>query len=565
MCNCFFHYFKKLDGFDIPISFRHKREDTYSTWIGGLITFLIVGFALGFCIAYFIPFVKKENYSLYYYSVNLDQTEKFNLAKSKSSLAFGLECSGSGTQSMSIEDLLELKAKYIYYIDKGKTKKEEDIEIHTCRLEDFYSDVDMFRTLNRDILDNLKCLDDLDRVIKNRYQDRFDNFTYFQIDIYGRENDINASTINNYILDNDCKVELYYIDVKIEVDDFDEPIKPFLSEVFIQLNPDFNSRMNAFFMNSYFESNNDLFFETKSSEIVNSLFSRTEQYFLHRDINNKRDSYAKIYIRADTKNMIIKRTYQTLTEFFAVTFSFWEDLFLLCSFVITAYNKFCLNYSIEKKLFYFKEKKNSHFDVTKNSAKIKELINSTDSFSDNTIIQNSEKNELLDMDITRNSQNISQQNINKKNNNNVLLSHKYTMNRFKLVPKKLFDFFNFFDCNCCRWASLDSQAALYSKAEDIIENKLDVSYYLRTIFTFDIYKSIFMDDKQEILKFLSMPIISSNKGEKEDNYQYHEIYTDKDFNALDEEVSQLLKKPPSGEVDRKLLNLVNQRLNELYY
>ena len=63
---CFFHYFKKLDNFNIQISFRHKREHSYGTWFGGFIYFVIVGFALGFCIVYFITFVKKKNYILYY-------------------------------------------------------------------------------------------------------------------------------------------------------------------------------------------------------------------------------------------------------------------------------------------------------------------------------------------------------------------------------------------------------------------------------------------------------------------------------------------------------------------
>ena len=74
-------------------------------------------------------------------------------------------------------------------------------------------------------------------------------------------------------------------------------------------------------MNSYLESNDDLFFETRGDETINNLFSRTEQYFLHQDINNSDESFAKILI-ADNKKMIIKRKYQTLTEFFAVTFSF---------------------------------------------------------------------------------------------------------------------------------------------------------------------------------------------------------------------------------------------------
>ena len=395
MGNCFFHYFKKLDNFNIQISFRHKREDSYGTWIGGFINFVIVGFALGFCIVYFIPFVKKKNYNLYYYTINLSQTEEFNLAKSKSAVAFSFECSGGYDPNLSIEDLLELRIRYNYYLNNGKNKMEENINIHNCTYSDFYNDISIINSISQENFNKLKCLNNIDKVIKNRYQDRYDNFTYFQIDVYAKKNH-NISTINKYILDNDCKVELYYVDVKIEVDDFDKPIKPFINEVFLQLNPDFNSRMNTFFLNSYFESNNDLFFETRGDETINNLFSRTEQYFLHRDIDNPDESFAKLYIRADNKKMIIKRTYQTLTEFFAVTFSFWEDLFLICSFVITAYNKFSLNYSIEKKLFFFKEIKNNDFDITKNSSKIKELIGSIGSSSEmNITYQNSEINNIL--------------------------------------------------------------------------------------------------------------------------------------------------------------------------
>ena len=555
MGNCFFHYFKKLDNFNIQISFRHKREDSYGTWIGGFINFVIVGFALGFCIVYFIPFVKKKNYNLYYYTINLSQTEEFNLAKSKSAVAFSFECSGGYDPNLSIEDLLELRIRYNYYLNNGKNKMEENINIHNCTYSDFYNDISIINSISQENFNKLKCLNNIDKVIKNRYQDRYDNFTYFQIDVYAKKNH-NISTINKYILDNDCKVELYYVDVKIEVDDFDKPIKPFINEVFLQLNPDFNSRMNTFFLNSYFESNNDLFFETRGDETINNLFSRTEQYFLHRDIDNPDESFAKLYIRADNKKMIIKRTYQTLTEFFAVTFSFWEDLFLICSFVITAYNKFSLNYSIEKKLFFFKEIKNNDFDITKNSSKIKELIGSIGSSSEmNITYQNSEINDILG---NAKSQEIK---VDKKIKND-LIKRKYTLDRHKLVPKKIFDFFNFFECKCCKWAKLDSQAILYSKAEDILDSKLDVIYYLKSVLTLDIYKNIFMDDKQEILKFLCMPIISS-EAENKECYQYHTIYTDNDFNSLENEISLLLKKPSNGETEKKLLNLVQQRLNEI--
>ena len=125
---------------------------------------------------------------------------------------------------------------------------EENISIHNCIYSDCYNDMGIINSIRKKNFDNLKCLNDIDKVIKNRNQDSNDNFTYFQIDVYAKKNH-NISTNNNIfqILIVKCKVELYYIDVKVEVNDFYKPIKPCINEVFLQINPDFNSRMNAFF------------------------------------------------------------------------------------------------------------------------------------------------------------------------------------------------------------------------------------------------------------------------------------------------------------------------------
>ena len=88
-----------------------------------------------------------------------------------------------------------------------------------------------------------------------------------------------------------------------------------------------------------------------------NLFSRTEQYFLHRGENTGEESFAKIYIRADTRRMEVKRKYQTLLEYFADTFSIWEDIFLICNIIFNTYNRICLIYSLERRLFFLMERK----------------------------------------------------------------------------------------------------------------------------------------------------------------------------------------------------------------
>ena len=366
----FFHNFKKFDKFEIPISFRHKKEDTYTTWIGGLSSFLIVCSALIYCIIYFIPFIRKKNYSLYYYTINLNKTEEINFQKSKASLAVGFECSKNKTDNISIEDLLELKAKYNFYTN---IKNGEPIDLHNCNEEYYYKDDNLINSIVNETFKNLKCFNVLNKLIKNRYQNRNDNFAYYQIDINVKEN-IDPLIANEFLIDNDCKIELYYIDVNYEFEDFEEPIKKFVYEIFLQLNPYFETRMNTYFMNSYFESNNYLIFETKSDKkSYNTLFSKTEQYYLHRSGN----ILGKIYIRHDTRRMLIKITYQTLTEFFTVTFSFLEGLFLIFNFIVNTYNRFCLNYSIGKKIIFFEGIDDTHFNLSKNKTKIEDLISKT--------------------------------------------------------------------------------------------------------------------------------------------------------------------------------------------
>ena len=361
------HNCKKYDQFAVPISFRHKKEDTYTNWIGGVFTISIVFTACVFGIYYSIDFFKKKNYTVYYYTTNLNQTEEINLKKSKAAIAFGFECSKQKNSdiygNIKITDLLLLKVKYVYYTNNGKNKNSTKIGIHNCFASDFYNDKNLINSLEKNKYRNLICLDDLNKVIKNRYQDRHDNFTYYQIDIEAK-NDTKISNVRNYILDNDCKIELYYTDIKLELGDFEDPIKPFLNEVFLQLDPDLHLRMNTFFMNSYFGSNNDLILPTKTGQKMNNLFSRTEQYFLHRGENTGEESFAKLYIRADTRKMEVKRKYQTLLEFFTDSFSLWEDIFLICTIIFNAYNRICLINSIESTLFFFDEMKNENFNLS---------------------------------------------------------------------------------------------------------------------------------------------------------------------------------------------------------
>ena len=92
-------------------------------FFGGLISTIIILLTVGFGIYYLIPFVNRKNYSLYYYTINLNQTEEINLYRSKAAIAFGLECSNNTNKTIyddiKAEDIFEYRMRYIFYEKDG--------------------------------------------------------------------------------------------------------------------------------------------------------------------------------------------------------------------------------------------------------------------------------------------------------------------------------------------------------------------------------------------------------------------------------------------------------------
>ena len=77
-----------------------------------------------------------------------------------------------------------------------------------------------------------------------------------------------------------------------------------------------------------------------------TLFSRYEEYslYLGLEFNENSTEYAKVFIRADTKRTIIKRTYQKLTEFAANMSSLFSQIYLLLFITVTYLNRMlCYN------------------------------------------------------------------------------------------------------------------------------------------------------------------------------------------------------------------------------
>ena len=119
--------FKRFDLFGVSFIFKYQNEDKYSTPLGGFFSIAYSLLVLVVGIYYFIPFFKRKNFSVVYYSINLANTEQINLKRSKTAFSVGLDCD-IGKDGTKVEDILKLDYEYTIYTKSkdGKKKQNKD-------------------------------------------------------------------------------------------------------------------------------------------------------------------------------------------------------------------------------------------------------------------------------------------------------------------------------------------------------------------------------------------------------------------------------------------------------
>ena len=498
------NFFRESDAFGISFTFRYKRENNFATWQGGVLTFLIIAMYLFFGIYYFIPFVRKKNYTIYYNTISVPETKKYKLDIDISPFKFELECR---SQQEEIKRYLDFKASYYY-------KETNDSGTFIIEKVDF--------KLVNSTLQN-ENNDKKNYTISDRYGGK--EFKYFEISLNSKESQ-NISEIDKLLLENDCKLEFHYNDYSIDYDKLEKPLEKYENEFFLQLNPYFCVKVNTFFMKQTLANDHDILFEFEDDEINTNIFSRTEQYFVYKGNYDKNEeyrsedyeSYAKIYIRADPRKVQIKRKYQTFFEFWADTFSFWNALVAIIAFILNSFYKFYAFYYIGNEIFFFKEKENkeiNHLNYSEKNKEIKRLMDITKTKtkdyerSSTNNIRNIEKN---------NDENINQTNYDLKvedkvaNFDNQKIT-KYSFNFYEIPV--IIKWLKLFRCiNICKCQKLMNKMNLYSKAKNIMKEKLNIVVYIKNMLYLDTFKKkIKNEDKDYILQFLGMPIKSPAQSE----------------------------------------------------
>ena len=592
--------------------------------------------------------------------MNIPKTEQIRLKDSQAAFSIGFQC--DETEIFKVKNLFNLQSRFVIY-EKDKdgniNKTKEDLSWHYCKYQDFYNEYnDSMDYLG---LNQFQCLDDYERSIEGIFSDHI--FSYYEFAVLNKnKTKENFDVIYQYLSQNDCKLVIYYTDITIELTDYEEPIKPFLNSIFIQLNPTLDVKRNIYFMNQYLFDDDFMFAVFSGDEKpkqIETLFSRYEEYALYMglDYNPNNLEYAKVFIRADTKKTIIKRTYQKLTEFYADASSLLIALYEVLIIIFSYINNFYAEQSITKRLFFYKELGLKNFNFQKRYKQIFELVSLTGEtntknmetiqfdldiknfttnpkknntpkntrknklileksrgstlnyeFKENT---NSEKNEnpnkkrnkvlsIDEIDKGENNDKISQNmnsmvklnNLRKKSNKKNLIlidleeeksaeSKRKENTKIKKIEdntkikenlnkEKEIDYsFNVFEifcvtfCSKCIKGKLKLKNESNNKANELLYYKLDIHLYLRNMFLFDIINQTIIDGKKKhIINFLSRPLISIHKKEKEEDEIFYKDYEESEFDKVYEGIVELVQKSEKEKKEEKLIRLANQNFKE---
>ena len=249
-----------IDIFGINFTFRYKNKERYQTTIGGLIVLLYCIAVVVMVIYYFIPFINRKNYTVVYYTMNLAKTEEVSLFSGGSNFAVGFQCENNKAEKASINDLLNLELKYIYYIKEMNGSYHKDpkvLETHKCTYADFDESFrSQFDYLN---LGHQICVGNKEYSIQGIYADKI--FSYFEITVIAKDKSENTTKeIERFLFENDCKLRFIYTDVIIGLANYEDPLDQYLNEIFVQLNPTLFIKRNIYFMNQQYTNDDYLMF-----------------------------------------------------------------------------------------------------------------------------------------------------------------------------------------------------------------------------------------------------------------------------------------------------------------
>ena len=405
--------------------------------------------------------------------------------------------------------------------------------------------------------------EDLKENLEGTFTDPY--FSYYTITVKSKyeNNATHDKIIDDYLAKYDCRLQIYYTDISLELFNFAQPFSYIINSFFLQLNPTIIQKKNIYYMNYYLKNDTRLFqlFSNDDEKYENyrkeTVFSRAEDYFVYKGVNRtfKDDqdiyTYAKMYIRADNRKMVIKRNYQDLFEFYNEKSSLWLSIYLILGFFFSLYDRENASHSISKKLFYFEGIKDNKFNKFK---ELKEMVNK---MQENEIYEQKNKIQVCPYTTRNNATSKSlADNITRKNSK-ATIKTGIPKDKNKIEELINYENFNLFEMIgshklfFCKSKSFKSKVNLFNQAKNIIDKV--------TNFSID---TEYIKEQKKIEEKMNINPIEVLKEYVEDE-TYKTAYK---FNPdiLTEKIGKLLRKQEKTVTEIKLISYLKEQLKGIH-
>ena len=618
-----FNLIKYLDFFGINFNFKYKHHDIFKSFMGG-ITFIIflISTIIYTLISSFI-FFKREKISVNYYDSQISKTDIISFQNYSYGIGFLGNCDNNKANEL-FSDLFSYDFTFISITKSNNNfeKKRYLINTHLCTYSDFYYNAPETLDL-MGVTGTYFCPDNLNYTMKGVYTDK--EFNYYEISVYAKYN--NEEYYEKYydlLTNNDCKLHFFFPINSVNMNNYSYPFKYNLIDLFLQLNPVTISKRNIFFKIQKFINYQNYFFDVYNTKYYLD-YSLYEDYNLYR--SNERftkqnmyyDTFAKIYLRADSKRTNISRQYEKISILIAGITSIFSTIFLFLNITLSFFEKFYSHNSIIRKIFKFNgirdtdtfklindlqkklkidknlKSQKINYNVSKfeqnefNMRKKSLLINKSDTniqrliFYNKTKDDKKEKNQsesLLSFMKNENSGNkSSKSNLNILSNSfdiknsfnftNPIIIKKFEKRENLSLKYNLYEFFSFIFCQNLSKGKLSIKHKYMNKAIEILFNNLDIHIYFKKMQMIELFNfSLFKPYQNTILQFLSKPYLSIS------SYKCHLIdllpkmykteFTKKELNDFIIGYKKIKEMKKKNYTEEKLCDMINLEIENLY-
>lgn len=344
---------KQFDYFGIEIHFLYQLKRKYYSTTGGLIFLIFLAISIIYIGCSISPLLSRKNMTVIFYDSKIEQTDQINFDNYTSRFSYGFVCDGYDIKT-NLDSIFQLVMKHISMKSENgnRTRTTTLLNNTKCNKNHFYNEFN--ESFDNNNLGDYYCSEDKNLSIGGTYPDPL--FNYYEIALSVIDDSKAEDVI--YILQNhECRLEIFNIDTAVNVYD---PIKRYISSLFITLKPNMLTKMNIYFKLQSFQSYENYLFD-KSSNQYHVGFSSTEMYEDDKGYDRfekKPDNYkvfAKMYLREALERTIIQRKYMKITEFAANMSSILSAILLILFVVIRYFNMFFAEQSIIKRIFQFKD------------------------------------------------------------------------------------------------------------------------------------------------------------------------------------------------------------------